>query len=699
MLLATRFHWRLVGPVLTILVGSLLAVAAAPVAAGDGEADNAANYSACVGPATESAGFSDMEELAASTVDAVNCLAHYRVTLGTASGAYAPRDKVSRLQMALFLIRAAGPAGIVVPRASDQGFTDIGQLPRNARDAINQLAALDITKGKTTKTFAPHGYVTRRQMALFLARFLDVAPVGEGGVDIEDVDPDDTRFTDIDSLSRGAYDSIRNLFEMGVTTGTSRTRFSPDEPVTRGQMALFITRMLAHTNARPAGVTMQTAETALTAGDAVDLVISVRDRNHDPEGDVSIDLFHATSRNEAFNRNGKCDEDEVISPFGGSPCDVDPADETTNGDGNLVVDLDVDDDLVLWVWTGELDDRFDVDDTQFASLEFTAVKAAEAILVTDDMHPEARKVPYGRTVRFTFQLIDEDEDPVSEEGVEIRIRREEENDNRLVRRRTNTYFTNSAGRVVLSYRIEESASNDDDDDSYLRLELLEYSDLEIEDETTVEILDEDNELAWSDEDEEPTSVVLEQTLDYHEVTSIGRGARNTVTATLLDQYGDPVRGERIHFVSDDSGGLYEVREDGQQLAKTAHRKSTSRRGQGTVRYYRDSDQTGIEMIEAFMEDDTVIRTAEPLEHYWVDEIPDDGPISNLEVLLHDEDRNILVLDSGSVLYVVRYDSNDHFNGGGGTETFDSFRENIMEMDFLDVDIQGDDPDDVNKFTR
>ena len=78
-----------------------------------------------------------------------------------------------------------------------------------------QLAELGITRDTSASTFSPHKVVTRRQMARFLARFLDIAPVGEGGVDIDDVDSDDEQFVDIENLSRGAYEAIRALFEMG----------------------------------------------------------------------------------------------------------------------------------------------------------------------------------------------------------------------------------------------------------------------------------------------------------------------------------------------------------------------------------------------------------------------------------------------------------------------------------------------------
>ena len=217
--------------------------------------------------------------------------------------------------MALFLIRAAVPAGIDLPRAVDHGFEDIGGLSREVRTAINQLVELEITQGTTTKTFSPDDIVNRLQMALFLARFLDKTHAGEGGTHISDTDPDDEQFLDIEELPHRFYDSIRSLFELGVTTGTSRTRFSPERPVTRAQMAVFISRMLAHTNARPAGVTIQVETTSIISGDTVDIVVSVRNNRHQPVEDALVDLFSAESADKALNSNGTCTS-RVTSEFG-----------------------------------------------------------------------------------------------------------------------------------------------------------------------------------------------------------------------------------------------------------------------------------------------------------------------------------------------------------------------------------------------
>ena len=122
------------------------------------------------GPATEAARFRDVLSGSVSE-DAINCMVHYGIMLETSPRRFLPSLGVTRRQMALFLIRAAGPAGIEVPEAEDQGFKDIDQLPREDRDAINQLVDLRITRGVTRSSFSPDTVVTRRQMVQFLARF------------------------------------------------------------------------------------------------------------------------------------------------------------------------------------------------------------------------------------------------------------------------------------------------------------------------------------------------------------------------------------------------------------------------------------------------------------------------------------------------------------------------------------------------
>ena len=105
-----RHRWAVLA--VGALLASLLAAGTSPVAAIDNRSkpDYPAEASACVGPATEDAGFLDVDGQA--NEDAINCLAHYGITKGTSEGIFSPLMGVTRLQMALYLARAAGASGL-----------------------------------------------------------------------------------------------------------------------------------------------------------------------------------------------------------------------------------------------------------------------------------------------------------------------------------------------------------------------------------------------------------------------------------------------------------------------------------------------------------------------------------------------------------------------------------------------------------
>jgi hypothetical protein len=98
-------------------------------------------------------------------------------------------------------------------------------------EAIESLAAAGITSGCGGDRFCPDDPVTRGQMAAFLQRALGLAV------------PSSDHFTDDDG-SR-FEEAIESLAAAGITSGCSETRFCPEDLVTRGQMAAFLTRSLA----------------------------------------------------------------------------------------------------------------------------------------------------------------------------------------------------------------------------------------------------------------------------------------------------------------------------------------------------------------------------------------------------------------------------------------------------------------------
>ena len=165
----------------------------------------------------------------------------------------------------------------------------------------------------------------------------------------------------------------------------------------------------------------------------------------------------------------------------------------------------------------------DLEETQYSSLDFTATKGAANFLLTDNLAEGATKVPFGRTVTFTFQLVDEDEVPVADRGQEIRILAVQENDGRRVLDRTRTYTTDEDGRVELSFRLYDPDSRANDRDGTLNLDIM-RSDEPVIDKTKIKILTGTNRLRWDDDKAVATTLLAKASSSYTVASSSGNGA-------------------------------------------------------------------------------------------------------------------------------------------------------------------------------
>ena len=147
---------------------------------------------------------------------------------------FCPNQPVTRAQMATFLTRALN---LDAPAAS-AGLSDVAASDTHAA-SIEALYAAGITGGCSQQPlrFCPNQPVTRAQMATFLTRALDLeAPGTKAG--FSDVAESDTHAA-----------SIEALYAAGITLGCSLQplQFCPDQPVTRAEMATFLTRALDRT--------------------------------------------------------------------------------------------------------------------------------------------------------------------------------------------------------------------------------------------------------------------------------------------------------------------------------------------------------------------------------------------------------------------------------------------------------------------
>ena len=163
---------------------------------------------------------------------AVSCVFQLGITTGTSATTFSPDALVTREQMGAFLGRFRN----VVTGESCSGpvpFADINPASY-ASDAIGCLASIGVTGGTSATTFSPNDHVTREQMGAFLARLLrDVTGEACGSR---------APFADVPETSY-AFTDIGCLYGLGITTGTSADTYSPQQPVTRAQMAVFLSRL------------------------------------------------------------------------------------------------------------------------------------------------------------------------------------------------------------------------------------------------------------------------------------------------------------------------------------------------------------------------------------------------------------------------------------------------------------------------
>jgi S-layer family protein len=117
---------------------------------------------------------------------------------------------------------------LALPPSATDGFVDDDGTSHE--DAINRLAAAGIASGCAPTRYCPRNVVSRGQMATFLARGLELEAA------VRDWYSDDDRSSHQTNINR--------LAESRITRGCAHGLFCPTSSVTRGQMAAFLHRAL-----------------------------------------------------------------------------------------------------------------------------------------------------------------------------------------------------------------------------------------------------------------------------------------------------------------------------------------------------------------------------------------------------------------------------------------------------------------------
>ena len=155
------------------------------------------------------------------------------ITSGCGPGNYCPEAPVNRAAMAVFLLRGKHGSSYRPPPASGHVFGDV-PLGTFLGDWIERLAAEGITTGCGGGNYCPTAPVTRASMAVFLLR-------AKHGSDYHPRPAAGNVFGDV-PLGTFLGDWIEQLAAEQITAGCGGGDYCPNQPVTRGQMAVFLVK-------------------------------------------------------------------------------------------------------------------------------------------------------------------------------------------------------------------------------------------------------------------------------------------------------------------------------------------------------------------------------------------------------------------------------------------------------------------------
>ena len=163
----------------------------------------------------------------------VTTLVRNAITVGVGGGNYGVNAPTLRQQMAVFLLKAKHGLCFTPPPCTTQIFTDV---PCSSGFApwINELVAEGVTGGCGTGIYCPSDPVKRQQMAVLLLRTFE----GPGYAPPACVT---ATFSDVPCSSNFAP-WIYELVARNITGGCGSGLYCPNDPATRGQMAVFLVK-------------------------------------------------------------------------------------------------------------------------------------------------------------------------------------------------------------------------------------------------------------------------------------------------------------------------------------------------------------------------------------------------------------------------------------------------------------------------
>ncbi|KAA0944286.1 S-layer homology domain-containing protein [Sporosarcina sp. ANT_H38] len=170
--------------------------------------------------------FSDVP-LSKHFAESVYDLAERNIIGGYPDGTFRPSNTITRGQAAAIIAKMIK---LDTSKVKDPGFKDVPKA-NGYYKAIAALVEKGIISGYGDGRYGPNDTITRGQMASILVKAFDLPRY--------DFNSYKSPFEDV-KRGTGHDRSILIIYRLGITTGTSPDRFSPNQSVTRGQAAKML---------------------------------------------------------------------------------------------------------------------------------------------------------------------------------------------------------------------------------------------------------------------------------------------------------------------------------------------------------------------------------------------------------------------------------------------------------------------------
>ncbi|NOU92200.1 exopolygalacturonate lyase [Paenibacillus sp. LMG 31456] len=163
----------------------------------------------------------------------VELLASKLLVNGSTDTSFAPQNQITRAEFASLLVRATGLTEEVTTKFSDVSASDW------YAGAVGAAAKAGLVDGFENGTFQPGATITREQIAVMIARAIELAGK-KSDTDAKKL----AAFDDSSKISDWAKNAVAGAVNAGIVNGVTDKTYAPKDQATRAEAAVMLKRLL-----------------------------------------------------------------------------------------------------------------------------------------------------------------------------------------------------------------------------------------------------------------------------------------------------------------------------------------------------------------------------------------------------------------------------------------------------------------------